>query len=779
MAEQKLRYIITGDSTALTGALNRASTRVQAFGQSIKNIGTRLQGMSLKLGIAGGVAIKMGVDFDKSMTKIKSLVGLAGDEVDAMAGQVRQMARETGTSSAKAADALFFITSAGLEGDEALSVLNASLKASAVGLGEVAGVADLATSAMNAYASSNLSATDATDILTAAVREGKLNSEELAGAMGQVLPTASAMGVEFHEVGAAMAAMSRTGVNAAHGATQLNAVLSALLKPTTAAEQGLAEMGLSSSGLRQQIEDEGLLSVLDTLKGAIDGNAEAAGKVFPNLRALRAILNLTGDNAESATEIFNKLAKAQGDTQVAFDKTSQSASFRLTKALNTAKESFAEMGAVLLETLLPLFQNIAGAITTLFDKFNNLDVVTQRIITGVGVLVIALPTLLSLFGTLTTIVSALLSPIGLVAAALAGVAFIIHKNWNEVLPVLVGIFNQFVEIFNASKLLRIAIFGIGSVFKSVFIGIKLLVDQFVNTFKTMWNFIKEFSEKGFKGSFGDVLKDGFNNSVELTKKAGQDIATTFTDDFASALDTKLEKTTVDAVQGTLTSVKDKFKNFFTDDILNMFSGFSGGGGEEEKSVLNKVVGDEEDGDKADETKEKVSILNELFKALGNSANVVGEGIKGAFLSAFDAMMQGENIFKALGRMLLDLIKKLVAAAAAAFVLSLLMKSIFPGASANDAKGALKGMGDFKNLMTSFSGLKFAKGGIVSTPTLGLMGEYPGARSNPEVIAPLDRLKSMIGDGGGTNVQVGGEFTLRGQDLVVALQRANRNRDRIN
>jgi len=73
---------------------------------------------------------------------------------------------------------------------------------------------------------------------------------------------------------------------------------------------------------------------------------------------------------------------------------------------------------------------------------------------------------------------------------------------------------------------------------------------------------------------------------------------------------------------------------------------------------------------------------------------------------------------------------------------------------------------------------FAAGGIVSTPTLGLVGEYPGARSNPEVIAPLDKLKSMIGDRGAAQVQVGGQFTLKGQDLVVALQRANSNRNRV-
>jgi hypothetical protein len=62
---------------------------------------------------------------------------------------------------------------------------------------------------------------------------------------------------------------------------------------------------------------------------------------------------------------------------------------------------------------------------------------------------------------------------------------------------------------------------------------------------------------------------------------------------------------------------------------------------------------------------------------------------------------------------------------------------------------------------------FANGGIVSGPTMGLVGEYPGAANNPEVIAPLDKLKSMIGGGGG------GTFVLRGQDLLLATNRAQK------
>jgi hypothetical protein len=60
---------------------------------------------------------------------------------------------------------------------------------------------------------------------------------------------------------------------------------------------------------------------------------------------------------------------------------------------------------------------------------------------------------------------------------------------------------------------------------------------------------------------------------------------------------------------------------------------------------------------------------------------------------------------------------------------------------------------------------FADGGIVSGPTMGLIGEYPGAKSNPEVVAPLDKLKDMLGSNGG------GQFILKGQDLVLAMNRS--------
>lgn len=780
MADNKLRYYITGNAAGLNKALTSASAKVQSFGKKISGVGASLQKFSAIGALAGGSAIKMAMDFDKNIGQIEALVGTSGQALQEFSNAAKEMAKETGISSAKTSEAMFFIASAGLEGAAAISVLEAASKASASGLGDVATVADLATSAMNAYGAENLNAEHATDILTAAVREGKLEASELAGSMGSVIPTASALGVSFDEVGAAMAAMSRTGTDAASGATQLNAILMGLTKTTPAAQTAFADMGLNASDLRAELAEEGgLISVLTKLKTGIDGNADAAAAVYPNIRALKGVLDLTGAGAEDARKIFEELANAQGATAEAFAVTEKRAGFKLKKSLNIAKESFKEVGTVLLNQLLPVLTGLLNGIKNIFTAFTNLDSGTQKLIAGLGVIALALPTLISLFGGLISIVGALMSPVALITAALIGVAYVIYKNWSEVAPVIVGLYNQFVDLYNSSLNLRKAIFGIGAVFKSVFIAIKVIIRGFINNFKTLWKLIKEFSEKGIRGSFGDILEDGFEEGKQIAKDGANDIGEAFTDGFEDALGSRLEKKTVDQLNTSLTnaadSVKGKVKGMFDDFMGGFGLSTAGGGGNSGGGDSSVASGSgEEEKDPIEETTEKVSAFKQLLEATANSAEVVGEGIKSAFLNAFEGMMEGENVFKSLIQGLIALIKKLIAAAIAAFVLSKLVGGLGIG-----GKDAFKGMDDFKKLFTSFSGIEMAKGGIVSTPTLATVGEYPGARQNPEVIAPLDKLKNLIGDsGGGSKVQVGGQFTLKGQDLVVALQRADRNRNRI-
>ena len=93
----------------------------------------------------------------------------------------------------------------------------------------------------------------------------------------------------------------------------------------------------------------------------------------------------------------------------------------------------------------------------------------------------------------------------------------------------------------------------------------------------------------------------------------------------------------------------------------------------------------------------------------------------------------------------------------------------PFAGAGIAAGFIATM---QGLVASVAVTPFANGGIAYGPTLGIFGEYAGAANNPEVVAPLDRLKALIGDtGGGFSGKL--EARLRGRDIVLALANETR------
>ena len=165
-----------------------------------------------------------------------------------------------------------------------------------------------------------------------------------------------------------------------------------------------------------------------------------------------------------------------------------------------------------------------------------------------------------------------------------------------------------------------------------------------------------------------------------------------------------------------------------------------------------------------------SINKSILDFVANSINYLSESLGKA--------LAGENIevFKGLALILadslIDIGKALVAYAVPVLLaLTLLKKPSIPTAIAAIAAGtaAIVAGSFLKSRLSKDNTQKFANGGIISGPTMGLMGEYPGAASNPEVVAPLDKLKSLIGGAGGTL-----EARISGNDLLILMNKAGRN-----
>jgi len=363
------------DSAQFEREISGMSGKLRSIGQDMTRIGGNLtRGLTLPIIGAGVAAFKMHKDFEFSMQSIVGLVGVSQSQVDQWSKDLVEMGPKLGKGPKELADALYFVTSAGIEASEALNVVEMSAKASAAGLGETKVIADLVTSAMNAYGAENLSASQATDILVAAVREGKAEASEFAGSLGKVLPIAAELGVEFHEVAAATAAMTRTGTDANTAGTQLRAIMSSLLKPTKQAEEVLDAMGTSSEKLRKKIRDDGLLSTLMELRNLThEYGEEAMAAVFPNIRALIGMLDLMGANIEDNVKIFNNLTNATGALDHAFKTASETAEFKWQKVLASMQSLMITIGDSVKEAVIPVMEDLVKTIQKVTEWFKRLS----------------------------------------------------------------------------------------------------------------------------------------------------------------------------------------------------------------------------------------------------------------------------------------------------------------------------------------------------------------------------------------------------------------------
>jgi hypothetical protein len=145
------------------------------------------------------------------------------------------------------------------------------------------------------------------------------------------------------------------------------------------------------------------------------------------------------------------------------------------------------------------------------------------------------------------------------------------------------------------------------------------------------------------------------------------------------------------------------------------------------------------------------------------AETISKTLTEGFMTMFDAIDQGQNPLQALGDYFTGLAKQIAAAAIqAALFQGIMMAFGFGGTSFGT--GFFEG---FKKI------LGFAEGGIVSQPTIAMVGE--GGQS--EAIMPLNKLGNMMNSTFNAGAMSGtgagnGQFVLKGNDLVLALQRSN-------
>lgn len=400
----RLIVVVTGDSTGLTKAMAQAEGSVAGLQKNAGAVGNTLtRNLTLPLLALGGGAVKLALDFNTAVAKVQALTPIAkqtGDTFQQLSDKILALASDPQVVAGPTdlANALYFAGSAGLNASTAFNVTKLAAQGQSIGMGDAADVAKILIAALNNYPRSALTATQAMDTLTAAIKAGTAEPNELAIALGRLLPIASEAGVTFQQVAGSVAALTNLGVPTRVATTSLRALFGELLTPTQQAITQLNELGLSADDLRGALEN-GPVAAFKLLLNATHGNIDALHEIIPQIRGFTAFLGATRDHMKQYKQALDEVNNSQGAFKHALDIISKTPQFQFEKAIQSLKIAGIDLG----EKLIPVFLKIVDVVKQVAEIFTSIPGAGQTALAGLLVVGAAIGPILKLYAALTKV----------------------------------------------------------------------------------------------------------------------------------------------------------------------------------------------------------------------------------------------------------------------------------------------------------------------------------------------------------------------------------------
>jgi TP901 family phage tail tape measure protein len=310
---------------------------------------TMILSMAAGMGIATGMTaifsklrsemmsvVEAGRAFSKTWALTTTMLNVSAEETAKMRRQLMQLSPTLGTAK-DLAWGMYQVLSASVPAENAVSFLAEASKAAIAGATDTFTAVDALTTVLNAYGMEAEKVTKVSDIMFQTVQRGKTTYPQLAGALGTVVPMAAQVGVSFEEIGAAVATLTRQGIDVNTTTTQLRQILATVLGPGAAATSMARQLGLEFSSTA--VKTKGLVGFLQDVLVKTGGNVDVLNVLFGNIRALSGVMGLAANGAKEFSGDLERMANAAGASDAAFKKQMQSTDFWLT-AIKNAIEKF-------------------------------------------------------------------------------------------------------------------------------------------------------------------------------------------------------------------------------------------------------------------------------------------------------------------------------------------------------------------------------------------------------------------------------------------------------
>jgi tape measure domain-containing protein len=526
---------------------------------------------------------------------------------------------------------------------------------------------------------------------------------------------------------------------------------------------------------------------LNQIKGRLPEFAEVIKNEFGVVTA--EALNKLGISSEDfitrSVSALGELERANGGLGNAFD-----------NLKDNVTNSLAELGKAINNSL-----NLEAAFTVLSEKINylvegfkSLNPETQGFIVKAALIVAAIGPAIFIVGKLITTFGAMVGTFKLIKNTVVDLAKAMNKAFLSILanPAILGI--------------TLAIVAIGAVALYVYDN----WEAFASRFQNIWINIKNSTMKGVADFMKNIDKLQKFLGIELFDVSG---LTNYTEQQKVVQkEFKSIGETVDSLSGKLKSLfvaapktGGKTGGIISEDIIEPTTTTTGGGMGGGASPVTAITAQSTGITNMLPTLDLLAIKLDTASASNQRLKETNEEVKNSFVSTEAQMMsfgntmtsaliaatdafsnlavQGETDMKKLGsaamqaaRMIISAyIKEGVAGIIKGILGGPLGKTLGPGALAVAGAAGAGAAVLFNTMLNKVAPPKLAQGGLAFGPTMATVGDNRNARVDPEVIAPLSKLKGML-DGGGSPYIL--TTRVAGSDLLVIMEKARNINSRI-
>lgn len=437
--------------------LSKQSERLEKMGKAFTNTGKKMTaGLTLPLVGMATMAVRTGMQYETSMSKVQAISGATGDDMAKLEAVAREMGATTRYSASEAADGLSYMALAGWNTEQMVSALPSVLNLATAGQLDLATASDIVTDMMSMFGIEAADASKATDIFASAQSNSNTNVQQLSEALKMAGPAAASASQSLEDTSAVLGILADNGIKGSAAGTAVNSMFMDLQK---SAEDGAVSIGDASVAV---YDAEGnMRSIVDIIKdvesateGMSDEQRNAALQSVFQQRSLRGVNTLLNAGTDSLFSLQNELYNSSGaaqDMANTMDDNMQGSLLALKSAVEEVAIQFFELGNGPLRGLIDWLTQTVRKFGEMDDSTKQTIIIIGGIVAAIGPLLIILGTVISLVGKVTGAISTmsqflfgttkkvgllakafafLTSPIGLVILAIAAIVGVIIYLWN-------------------------------------------------------------------------------------------------------------------------------------------------------------------------------------------------------------------------------------------------------------------------------------------------------------------------------------------------------------